>query len=406
MDIYSRTSQWKIYLALWGILIVAASMVYTRYLANELAKQEEKQVLYWETAHEIMNYSDEEEIDNCDYTLQTMMLTGNTNIPVILVDHDRGTIIDAINFGPERDEDKAFLEKTLDRLQRQNVEPIIGFGADIYYLESKLLRQLRYYPFIQLALISGFILFGYISFNSARRAEQNRVWVGMAKETAHQLGTPISAIIAWVEHLKLLRDQDEEVMEIVGELNNDVNRLNLIADRFSKIGSTPKLEPINIYEELEKCRAYMVRRAPRRVSFEFPHPAAGHAITMVNPPLFDWVIENLLRNALDAMEGRGVIRATITEDKNKIHIDISDTGKGIPAGKFKRVFQPGFTTKKRGWGLGLSLAKRIIEEYHSGKIFVKKSVENEGTTFSIIMPKGAQPVVKSKVKEVKAKTVS
>jgi len=406
MDIYSRTSQWKIYLALWGILIVAASMVYTRYLANELAKQEEKQVLYWETAHEIMNYSDEEEIDNCDYTLQTMMLTGNTNIPVILVDHDRGTIIDAINFGPERDEDKAFLKTTLDRLQRQNVEPIIGFGADIYYLESKLLRQLRYYPFIQLALISGFILFGYISFNSARRAEQNRVWVGMAKETAHQLGTPISAIIAWVEHLKMIRDQDEEVMEIVGELNNDVNRLNLIADRFSKIGSTPKLEPINIYEELEKCRAYMVRRAPRRVSFEFPHPAAGHAITMINPPLFDWVIENLLRNALDAMEGRGVIRATITEDKNKIHIDISDTGKGIPAGKFKRVFQPGFTTKKRGWGLGLSLAKRIIEEYHSGKIFVKKSVENEGTTFSIIMPKGALPVAKNKAKEVKAKTVS
>lgn len=150
----------------------------------------------------------------------------------------------------------------------------------------------------------------------------------------------------------------------------------------------------------------MVRRAPRRVSFEFPHPAAGHAITMINPPLFDWVIENLLRNALDAMEGRGVIRATITEDKNKIHIDISDTGKGIPAGKFKRVFQPGFTTKKRGWGLGLSLAKRIIEEYHSGKIFVKKSVENEGTTFSIIMPKGALPVVQNKVKEIKAKTVS
>lgn len=405
MDIYSRTSQWKIYLALAGILIVGASMVYTQYLANQLAKQEEKQAQYWETSHEIVNDMDEEEEDNCDYTLQLMMMTGNTTIPVILVD-ERGNIIDAINFGEDRNEDQEYLKKVVARLQRQNVEPIRGFGADIYYLESKLLRQLRYYPFIQLALISGFILFGYISFNSARRAEQNRVWVGMAKETAHQLGTPISAIIAWVEHLKLLRDQDEEVMEIVGELNNDVNRLNLIADRFSKIGSTPKLEPINIYEELEKCRAYMVRRAPRRVSFEFPHPAAGHAITMVNPPLFDWVIENLLRNALDAMEGRGVIRATITEDKNKIYIDISDTGKGIPAGKFKRVFQPGFTTKKRGWGLGLSLAKRIIQEYHSGKIFVKKSVENEGTTFAIIMPKGDQSLIKNKAASAKVKPVS
>jgi len=405
MDIYSRTSQWKIYLALGGILIVAISMVYTQYLANQLAKQEEKQAQYWETSHEIVNDMDEEEEDNCDYTLQLMMMTGNTTIPVILVD-ERGNIIDAINFGEDRNGDQEYLKRIVARQQRQNVEPIRGFGADIYYLESKLLRQLRYYPFIQLALISGFILFGYISFNSARRAEQNRVWVGMAKETAHQLGTPISAIIAWVEHLKLIRDKDEEVMEIVHDLNNDVNRLNLIADRFSKIGSTPKLQPINIYEELEKCRDYMVRRAPRRVSFEFPHPAAGHAITMINPPLFDWVIENLLRNALDAMEGKGVIRATVTEDKNKIYIDISDTGKGIPSGKFKRVFQPGFTTKKRGWGLGLSLAKRIIQEYHSGKIFVKKSVENEGTTFSIIMPKGDQSLIKNKVPSAKAKPLS
>lgn len=389
MDIYSQASKWKIYLAIGGIFIVGASMVYTQYLANELAKQEEKQALHWQMANEIVNYSDEEELDHCDYTLQGMLMTSNTTIPVILVD-ERGKIIDAVNFGDEKNKDEAYLLRIVDRLQRKpDYEPIKGFGADIYFLESKLLRQLRYYPVIQLLLISGFILFGYISFNSARRAEQNRVWVGMAKETAHQLGTPISAIIAWVEHLKMVREKDEEVMEVVQELNNDVDRLNLIADRFSKIGSTPKLQPIDIYEELEKCRDYMVRRAPRRVSFEFPHPAAGHAMVMVNPPLFDWVIENLLRNALDAMEGRGTISATVQEEKNNIHIDITDTGKGIPAGKFKRVFQPGFTTKKRGWGLGLSLAKRIIQEYHSGKIFVKKSVENEGTTFSIILPKGS-----------------
>ncbi len=401
MDIYSRASKWKIYLAIGGIFIIAASMVYTQYLARQLAKQEEKQALHWQMANEIVNSIDEEEIDACDYTLQGVIMTSNTTIPVILVDSERGTILDAVNFGPELDDDKEYLAKVVARLQRKpDFEPIKGFGADIYFLESKLLRQLRYFPVVQLLLISGFILFGYTSFNSARRAEQNRVWVGMAKETAHQLGTPISAIIAWVEHVKMIREKDEEVMEIMGELNNDVNRLNLIADRFSKIGSTPKLQPIDIYEELEKCRAYMVRRAPRRVSFEFPHPASGRATVMVNPPLFDWVIENLLRNALDAMEGRGTISATVVEEKGNIHIDVSDTGKGIPAGKFKRVFQPGFTTKKRGWGLGLSLAKRIIEEYHSGKIFVKKSVENEGTTFSIILPKGNKQLAKGQAEAI------
>ncbi|MEZ5039391.1 MAG: HAMP domain-containing sensor histidine kinase [Saprospiraceae bacterium] len=397
MDIYSQKSTWKIYLTIGGIVIVAASMLYTNYLANQLAKQEEKWAVYWQSAYEIVNFSDEEELDNCDYTLQQLIMTGNTSIPVILLD-ERGNVTDAINFGPELDEDKVYLQKVVERLQRQNVEPIKGFGADIYFLESKLLQQLRYYPRIQLLLISGFILFGYVSFNNARRSEQNRVWVGMAKETAHQLGTPISAIIAWLEHLKLIREKDEEVMEVVGELHNDVERLNLIADRFSKIGSTPVLQPVNIYEELEKCRAYMVRRAPRRVSFEFPHPAAGLLMAMINPPLFDWVIENLLRNALDAMQGKGTISASVYEDKSHIYIDVSDTGKGIPANKFKRVFQPGFTTKKRGWGLGLSLAKRIIEEYHSGKIFVKKSVENEGTTFSISLPKGkSQQLSTSKV---------
>ncbi|NRB47317.1 MAG: HAMP domain-containing histidine kinase [Saprospiraceae bacterium] len=408
MDIYSRASKWKLYLAIGGIFIIAASMVYTQYLARQLAKQEERQALHWQMANEIVNSIDEEEIDACDYTLQGVIMTSNTTIPVILVDSERGTILDAINFGPDLDDDKEYLAKVVARLQRKpDFEPIKGFGADIYFLESRLLRQLRYFPVVQLLLISGFILFGYMSFNSARRAEQNRVWVGMAKETAHQLGTPISAIIAWVEHVKMIREKDEEVMEIMGELNNDVERLNLIADRFSKIGSTPKLQPIDIYEELEKCRAYMVRRAPRRVSFEFPHPASGRATVMVNPPLFDWVIENLLRNALDAMEGRGTISATVVEEKGNIHIDVSDTGKGIPAGKFKRVFQPGFTTKKRGWGLGLSLAKRIIEEYHSGKIFVKKSVENEGTTFSIILPKGDQLLVKDQAEPVEVdRTIS
>ncbi|MEL7221639.1 MAG: HAMP domain-containing sensor histidine kinase, partial [Bacteroidota bacterium] len=223
--------------------------------------------------------------------------------------------------------------------------------------------------------------------NASRRSEQNRVWVGMAKETAHQLGTPISAILAWIEHLKLVRAEDAETMEIAGELRNDVQRLELIADRFSKIGSTPKLDQINVYEEINICKDYMQRRAPRKVSFDFPSLEETPILVGINPPLFDWVIENLLRNALDAMDGKGEIAAEVYEDNTNVYIDISDTGKGIPAANFKRVFQPGFTTKKRGWGLGLSLTKRIIEDYHQGKIFVKKSEEGKGTTFTISLPK-------------------
>jgi len=236
-------------------------------------------------------------------------------------------------------------------------------------------------------LIAAFISFGYLGFSSARRAEQNRVWVGMAKETAHQLGTPISAIMAWIEHLKMMAGDNEAIKEVVTELGNDVNRLDLVADRFSKIGSAPDLEKVNIYEELESCRLYMEKRAPRKVAFNFPGLVTPPLYVKINPHLFDWVIENLLRNALDAMEGTGEINAEIYEEKEYVVIDISDTGKGIPSSKLKTVFQPGYTTKKRGWGLGLSLAKRIIETYHSGRIFVKKSLINVGTTFTIKLPK-------------------
>ncbi|MEM6378083.1 MAG: HAMP domain-containing sensor histidine kinase, partial [Bacteroidota bacterium] len=265
---------------------------------------------------------------------------------------------------------------------------VVNYGAEIYYKNPLILTQLQYFPIIQLLLIAFFIVFGYMTFSSARRAEQNRVWVGMAKETAHQLGTPISGIVAWIEHLRLLREDDEEVGEILDELGNDVKRLDLIADRFSKIGSEPKLETVNIFDELESSRAYMQRRAPRKVIFNFPDPHSNPLKVNINSHLFNWVIENLLRNALDAMGPKGSISAEVSEEANFVNIDLSDTGKGIPPSKFKAVFQPGFTTKKRGWGLGLSLAKRIVEEYHSGKIFVKKSEENIGTTFRIKLPKG------------------
>jgi signal transduction histidine kinase len=204
--------------------------------------------------------------------------------------------------------------------------------------------------------------------------------------------------VAWIEHLKSIRAEDEEVTEILSELRNDVFRLELIADRFSKIGSVPKLEAINVFDELEKCRIYMQRRASRRVKFEFPNVEIERKDLniMINPGLFDWVVENLLRNALDAMDGKGLIEAQIYEDKDYIYIDVSDTGSGIPPNKFKTVFQPGYSTKKRGWGLGLSLAKRIIEDYHSGKIFVKKSMVEEGTTFTIQLPRTVQQYVENR----------
>ncbi|TNE58112.1 MAG: HAMP domain-containing histidine kinase, partial [Bacteroidetes bacterium] len=228
----------------------------------------------------------------------------------------------------------------------------------------------------------------YLGFSASRRAEENQVWLGMAKETAHQLGTPITAILGWVEALKAANEDNPMNQEMLDELRNDVTRLELVADRFSKIGSQPDLTPVNAYDQLEKCRVYMQRRAPRKVTFDFPDPTAQEPRNIgINPPLFNWVIENLLRNAIDAMEGGiGVITAVVYDEPGQVCFDISDTGKGIPSGKFATIFKPGYSTKTRGWGLGLSLSKRIIEQYHRGKIFVKRSEQGKGTTFTIKLP--------------------
>ena len=385
MDIYTRKSRLKLYLGAAGAIIVAISMLYTNYLTGKLADEERKKVSLYLRAMEDLSDTDDEDAQFCDFTLHFQILQSNTTIPVMVV-NDRGGIDDFINI--KGDTSTLALQKEVEKMKEEGFEPIEGFAYSIYYKESTLLKQLRYFPLVQLILIAAFVGFGYMGFNSGRRAEQNRVWVGMAKETAHQLGTPISAIVAWIEHLKMIREDDEETQEVLGELRNDVSRLELIADRFSKIGSAPKLEPVNVYEELDRCRVYMQRRASRKVAFDFPEPNGQPEKTVrINPHLFDWVVENLLRNALDAMESTGKISAEVYEDSDYIYIDISDTGKGIPASKFKTVFQPGFTTKKRGWGLGLSLAKRIVEDYHKGKIFVKRSEEGQGTTFTIQMPK-------------------
>jgi signal transduction histidine kinase len=387
MDIYAKKSKWKLALGGFGILIVIISIIYTNQLTNRLAEEERNKVKWFvmaqqEISEEILPYCMDCQ-DCMNFNIHNEILRSNTTIPVILVG-ETGEIQDALNLG----DDPKVWARELSRMKDSGLNPVEGTFYKIYYRESYILRQLRFFPIVQLMIIAGFVAIGYIGFSNARRAEQNRVWVGMAKETAHQLGTPISAIMAWISELQRInRENNRQEGEILDELEKDVSRLNLIADRFSKIGSAPVLQQVNIYEELHLCRTYMEKRSPRKVSFEFPESTAGDTAVQINPPLFDWVIENLLRNALDAMDGKGTISAQITEEADTVRIFITDTGKGIPASKIKTVFKPGYTTKLRGWGLGLSLARRIIEDYHQGKIFVKWSEEGKGTTFCIQLPR-------------------
>ncbi len=393
MDIYKRKSRWKIYLALAGLLVFFVSLIYSNYLAEQLATGERNkaQVLF-QALQSISNDS----LNELDHNLALDIVLANDGIPIIATSPDDEIEVSK-NFPVQFDstgnysiEDMELLRSELEKIKSSGPEPIPMLDPTspylLYYKNSRLLNLLTFFPLIQLLLLSAFIGIGYYGFSAARKGEQNRVWAGMAKETAHQLGTPISAIIGWIEHLKSSTLSRDEQSEVIGELRNDVVRLELIADRFSKIGSDPKLEPTNVFKELEKNRAYMQRRSSRKIVYEFPDPNQEPLFLQINPPLFDWVIENLLRNALDAMGGEGKISATVTKENNMVTIDITDTGKGIPASNLKTVFKPGFTTKTRGWGLGLSLAKRIIENYHKGKIFVKESKPDKGTTFSIRLP--------------------
>lgn len=387
MDIYQNSSRWKIYLGIAAIFIVGVSLFVSNYLANQIAEGERKKVEMLSQAFQAYNNQDGDGMDFVFHALEE-----NKSIPVMAVDAT-GEIMTSFvkNFG-EKEGEIAYLENQLAQMRASGRKPIIldntGIGTIyIYYKNTWLFSALQYFPILNLLLVASFIMVAYHLFNSSRQSEQNRVWVGMAKETAHQLGTPISGILAWIEHLKMMKEGDEETEEIVVELTKDVQRLELVADRFSKIGSTPELQEADIYEVIDRNFKYMEKRASRRVNFEYPLKKDIIDKVNINNHLFDWVVENLLRNALDSMGGSGTISARIYLESSKINIEISDTGKGIPSSKFKTVFKPGFTTKKRGWGLGLSLTKRIIESYHSGKIFVKKSVVGEGTTFCIQLPK-------------------
>ena len=380
------SSRWPVYLAAVGLIIVITSVWYTNRLANQLSVIEENYVRFYETSVRDLNSIEDGAALEQDMDIQTEILQSNTTIPAIWA-LPGGGYVDAINWGG-RESDTAYILRQLEDLKENGKPPVVmPLGGLMYFGTSNLIRKLRLFPYIQFALIGTFLVVGVFGINQARRAEQNRVWVGLAKETAHQLGTPISAIMGWVEHLNLLYADDKDLMEVSGELHKDVQRLEMVANRFSKIGATPELQPVNIYAELDQCRAYMQKRAPRRVTFDFPSAADGNLPVAINPLLFDWVIENLLRNALDAMDGKGTISSEVTERDGKVVIDITDTGKGISARDQRKVFDPGFTTKKRGWGLGLSLVRRIVEEYHQGRISVAHSELGKGTTFRIVLPK-------------------
>ncbi|MBT8189482.1 MAG: HAMP domain-containing histidine kinase [Saprospiraceae bacterium] len=383
MEIYRNNSQWKIMLTIMGTVIVAITMVYSQYLARNLAKSELEMVkLYADALISVSNNTGESTIFE---SLILERLLGN--IPVIMEGDDG--VFQGNNYGVDKDADQEFLALRKEKIQKKGYEPIEGppgYAKWIYYENSTTYQLISLFPLAQILLLLAFMAFGYYVFSTSRRAEQNRVWAGMAKETAHQLGTPISAIIGWIEHLKDISENNPEQIEVVQELRKDVNRLELIADRFSKIGSKPDLEKTNLVNELGKCVRYMQRRASQKIRFLYTEENRNPVYANINSHLFDWVIENILRNALDAMESEGEIKADITVEGKMVNIDLSDSGKGIPAADHKNIFKPGFTTKKRGWGLGLSLAKRIIENYHSGKIFVKSSKPNEGTTFTIQIP--------------------
>jgi len=311
----------------------------------------------------------------------------SASVPVIVTDSTKQNVTAMGNIDTLKLKEKGYLEKTLASMASQNQPIEVEFGNDsksyIFYQESLLLTQLKYYPYVMFGIVGLFLLVAYLLFSTARRVEQNQVWVGMAKETAHQLGTPLSSLIAWLEYLK------SNGLDIAtsSEIEKDVKRLETITERFSKIGSVPKLDYVDLISVLNDAVNYMKSRTSKNVAFSINAGNQTEVMALLNIPLFEWVIENLIRNAVDAMNGNGSITIALSDQTQFVYIDITDTGKGIPKSKYKTVFEPGFTTKQRGWGLGLSLTKRIIENYHSGKIFVKSSETDKGTTFRIVLNK-------------------
>jgi len=370
---------WKTYLIVIALLIVSASLFYTNRLARRLAIEEKKKVEQVVEGIKMMNLAK----DNQDLSFISNFVVGDTTVPFILTDA-KDSIKSCKNIDTSHARNgRELLREKLAEYKSKHAPIVSDFGTGknyIYYGESYLLIQLRYFPYVQLGIILLFLIVVLIALSSAHRSIQNQVWVGLSKETAHQLGTPLSSIEAWMELLK----EHEVNAEAVIEMQKDLDRLNLVAERFSKVGSAPQLEETNLVPRLQNMVDYMQKRAPNKVIISLQTNDDDVPVYM-SGPLFDWVIENLIKNALDAMAGTGTIEIKVNNSPNTITVDIKDSGKGIPKYQVKKVFNPGFTTKKRGWGLGLSLSKRIIEKYHHGSLFVKNSDVGKGTTFRIIL---------------------
>lgn len=371
----------KVVLLVFAFLIGFFSLWYTNTLVNKLESQEREKIATWANATQLITSPEAEGNLNFLYEI----IQANTTIPVILTDSN-GVVNQFRNIEAFKMGNEAWVADKIAEMKKQN-EPFeiefMGGKQLIYYENSTLLNQLRIYPYFQLAVIALFLAMSYFAFSYSRTSEQNKVWAGMSKETAHQLGTPISSLMAWLDYLK---ESDAEVpQKVITEMEHDMDRLGLITERFSKIGSEPSLTICSLYEVIEESVRYINSRTSDKVSiFIRDQEKFKEAQVQINKPLFAWVVENLCKNAVDAMEGEGEIVFSFQGIRDtKVLIDISDTGKGVPSNKFKTIFKPGYTTKKRGWGLGLSLVKRIVENYHKGKIYVKSSVLDKGTVFRI-----------------------
>lgn len=367
----------RVVIIIIGSVIAAATLLFTSDMTRRLREKEQNEVSLWTMNLEQSWYP---YLSNPFF----QKMGRNSSIPFVIVDVNLNVIhsnlipAHVINH-PDR------LRREIDRLSRTNKEVQItaqdGSTLFVFYGESALLRMLRYYPLVQLTIIIIFFVFAFMTFFSSKHDEQNRVWIGLAKETAHQLGTPISSLMGWIEYL---RSQDVS-QAAVAEMNKDLTRLTKVAERFSKIGSETDLSPANVNEVVSESVSYFRTRIPKNVTLEYNGLAIAPVRALINTALFEWVVENLLKNSLDALQGTGSISVNISSNENHVYIDVSDTGKGIAKLNFKRIFEPGFTTKTRGWGLGLSLSKRIIDIYHKGRIAVTDSEIGKGTTIRITL---------------------
>jgi signal transduction histidine kinase len=388
---------WRSLLALVAIVIVSGTIFYSQYMASKIATDERQKVVTWfEASKAVINNP------SMDLSLPNLIRNGQQSIPIIET-NEQDSILGFINLDSGKAaRDKNYLYRELKNFRAENKPLEIKFSDKpyianrYYYGHTTLLDEVRYYPLVQLFIVALFIFFTLYSITIRNKATQNQLWAGMAKETAHQLGTPVSSLEGWVEMLKESNTDPRTVQEI----QKDVDRLKLVSDRFGKIGSKPQLEERDLIGQIRTMMEYIRKRAAGKVQFilQGPSPLPGHVPgadplprerleARISGPLFDWVIENLLKNALDAMDGKGSITISIQDHEKEIQIDVTDTGKGIAARHLQKVFKPGFTTKKRGWGLGLSLSKRIIEQYHKGQLFVRQSELGKGTTFRIILKK-------------------